>query len=202
MIKFLRKVLILIISGFLFGGCAVPYYNIKPETINYTTEIKENNINFSYRYDVLRERGNKRYAKKEDIKNIKVLAVRITNNSDNDIAIGKDLFFYCDSTQIYPLDPYLARNELKQLAATHLFYLLLTPMQLYTGNDSFPIGLILGPGISLGNLFSASSANNHMLFEFTKYYILNKTIKKGETAYGIFAFRNIGYNPLCLKQNF
>jgi hypothetical protein len=66
-------------------------------------------------------------------------------------------------------------QTVKQSPASYLWYLLLTPVQFYSGStttsngyytetkpaNSFPIGLIVGPGLAGGNMIAASSANKN-----------------------------------------
>ena len=84
--------------------------------------------------------------------------------------------------------------------------MLLTPTQLYTGEtnsngetDTFPIGLILGPGITAGNMIGAGTANTNFLNELEENYLYNKEIKAGETVYGIVGIYDFGYSPLTLE---
>jgi hypothetical protein len=85
-----------------------------------------------------------------------------------------------------------------------LLYLLLTPMQLYTTDESgntetTPIGLIIGPGIALGNMAGAGAANQNFLQELLQYNIINKTIEPGQTMHGLISIRDNGYNAIRLE---
>jgi hypothetical protein len=88
---------------------------------------------------------------------------------------------------------------LKQGVPVYLLYLLLTPMNLYTGDDVTPIGLVLGPGIAFGNMIGAGGANQNFLKELESFNLMNKSIQPGETLYGIIGIRDSGYNPITIK---
>lgn len=130
--------------------------------------------------------------------------MKIENNTGRDITFNKDFTIVYDNGR----QPVLMEKErlfrsLKQKPATHLFYLLLLPVQFQTSTttsnsygvqettSSFPIGLILGPGLAGGNLIAASTANKKFNNELEAYNLEGKTIKNGETVYGLMGFRII-----------
>lgn len=184
----------------LFSSCAQGYYNINPTKIAYNASNNFDAIDISYRYDVLSERGNNKIAKKEKKHDIKLLAVKITNNSDKVINIGSNAAFFSGNSMIYPIDAISTKRYLKQSEASHLLYLLLTPLTFsFNGSDALPVGLILGPIITGGNMVVSGTANKNLYKELVEYDILNRDIEAGETVYGIVAFKNIGYTPLTVK---
>jgi hypothetical protein len=184
-------------------GCAATYKPIKPATLNYHTLESQDGIDFSYKYDVLREKGNKKYAKKEHNRGIKLIAVKVTNNTDNVINVGRDLAFYSGQSQIFPMEPQAIKHSIRQIVPAYLPYLLLTFTYLTVSDGSsvatFPIGLVLGPGITIGNMVVAGSANKKMLNELYDYNILSRDIQVGETVYGIIGVRDIAYTPISVK---
>ncbi|MCD4818326.1 MAG: hypothetical protein K8S23_06510 [Candidatus Cloacimonetes bacterium] len=102
------------------------------------------------------------------------------------------------------LNPSEYLSSLKQSTFAYLFYLLLTPVNLVIVNQSgqgdvIPIGLVLGPGITLLNTLSSSSANSKFQKELEENSIIGKTIKPDEDLKGLIAIRNIGYQPLSIK---
>ncbi len=110
-------------------SCASTYKSIRPQNLNYPAQNNQNGIEVAYRYDVMSDMGNKKYAKREKSKGIRVIAVKVTNNSDKTITLGQDMAFFSGQNQIFPLEPVLVKNLLKQPVATYLLFLLLTPMQ-------------------------------------------------------------------------
>src|SRR5688572_30361344 len=84
-INFKSPFSIALLSIILLSGCAASYTPIIPEARKYTGSYHspDSVITYSYKYDVLSLRGNKRYSKKEQKTGISVVAVRIQNNTDS-----------------------------------------------------------------------------------------------------------------------
>jgi len=197
--KFIQSGLMLALV-ILFNGCAQGYYAINPSKIAYNASNTLDDITLNYRYDILRENGNKKMSKKEKNYNIKLVAVKITNNTDTVINIGKNAAFFSGSTKTYPMDAISTKYSLKQSVPSHLLYLLLSTLTLtINDNEPLPVGLILGPGLAGGNMLVAASANNHFYINLLQYDILYRDIQPGETVYGLVGFRNLDYVPLTVK---
>lgn len=197
--KFIQFSLMLAII-FQLCSCAQSYYTLNPARIVYTATNNLENISLSYRYNILEEKGNKKISKNESRRNFKLVAVKITNNTDTVINIGKNAAFFNGNSIAYPMETISIKNNLQQSVASHLLYLLLSPLTLSL-NDSnpFPIGLILGPAISGGNMVVAAKANKNLYKDLEKYDIIFRNIKPGETVFGLVGFRNIDYAPLSVK---
>ncbi len=152
------------------------------------------------------EAGNKRYAKKEDQKGVKLVAVKITNNTTAELNFTKDITLYAGMQPAVLVDPVVVGKELKQTVPTYLFYLLMTPLRFYTASNgevtsNLPIGLLLGPGLSIGNMVEAGAANKRLRDELLRYNMNNKMIRPGETVTGLIGLRESGFNPLRLQVN-
>ena len=185
------------------NSCASGYKIIEPETINYISNNFADNVSLQYKYDLL----DKKYAKKEVKKGVKLVAVKITNNSEKDLVFGKDIkLIYENGNEIYVMENEKVYKNLKQSPATYLFYLLLTPINFYTTErnsngfeeqtSSFPIGLILGPGLAGGNMIAAGSANKKFKSEMMSYNIHGTVIEKGETRYGLIGIKSGSYDAI------
>jgi len=192
-----------IVLFFLLFGCASTYQRIYPHSINYTAHNIHDGISISYKYDVLFERGNTKYARKERKKRIKILAVKLTNNTDTLIRLYKDVEYFSGDRQIFPMEPIALKNSIKQSVVSYLPYLLLTFFNIYVTIDdnttTYPVGLVIGPGITFGNMIVAAAANDNMYREFTDHCLMHKTVNKGETVYGIIGFRDIDYNTFSVR---
>lgn len=200
------KISLLLIGISLLSSCASGYKMIEPENINYISSNETNNVVFQYKYDLL----DNKYAKKELKKEVKLVAIKITNNSGKDIIFGKEAkLTYENGQEIYVMDNDKVYKLLKQSPASYLWYLLLTPVNLYTSKpspngyqqetSSTPIGLILGPGLSGGNMIAASSANNKFKDELFEYNMIGTIIKNGETKYGLIGIETDSFDALKLK---
>jgi hypothetical protein len=201
------KILMAFLVCLLLSNCASSYKKIAPETLNYSSRSNVSNLVLEYKYDLL----SKKYKKKEADNNIKLVAIKITNNSNFDYIFGNNLnLSYENGDSVLVLESEQTFQIIRQRPATYLWFLLLAPVQLYSGTttnsygqteatNSFPIGLILGPGIAAGNMIAASDANKNFKNDLTKYSLIGKTIKKGETAYGLLGIQSRGYESLKLK---
>lgn len=204
------KISSLLISAMLLTSCASRYKKINPETINYSSKSIESNILVEYKYDLLE----KKYKKKETKNNIKLIAVKITNNTEKDIISGKDFkLSYENGNEISLIETEKLFKTIKQSPASYLWYLLLSPLQFYSGTtttsngyytetkpaNSLPIGLILGPGLAGGNMIAASSANKNFKNELMAFDLNGKTIKKGETVYGLLGVNSNSYDSIKVK---
>lgn len=198
----LKLVALILLS--VLSGCAVTYKPINPTTLNYNSFDLQDGIALSYKYDVLRERGNIKYSNKETTEGVKLIAVKISNNTDSVIMVGRDVAFFSGQSQLFPLEPMAIKQSIKQNVPGYLPYIFLTFLNLHItqGNktDTYPIGLVLGPVITLGNMATAGASNKNMLNELIEYDIMHRDIKKGETVYGIIGIRDSGYVPISLKK--
>jgi hypothetical protein len=205
--RYLSSKLVVIISATFLSGCATSYKRIQPTTLNYNSQFSKNGIDLSYKYDVLREKGNKKYAKKEEKKAVKIVAIKISNNTGDEISVARDLDFFVGQNKVFPLEPQVAQGLIKQHALAYLPYALLTFTNLtitkstaysYSQNV-YPIGLGIGPGVTGGNMALASISNKKLLNELYEFDILNRVIKNGETVYGLIGVRSTDFGPISVE---
>lgn len=200
----------LLAFAILLNSCASGYKKINPKTVNYASKSIENNILLEYKYNLLE----KKYGKKETKKGIKLIAVKITNNTENDMTFGTDFkLAYQDGNEVNVLATEKLFKTVKQSPASYLWYLLLSPLQFYSGTttssngyytetkpaNTFPIGVILGPGLAAGNMIAASSANRNFKNELMEFDINGKTVKKGETVYGLIGLNSDSYSSIKVQ---
>ena len=203
------KITLFLVAVTIMTGCASKYTKLNPETMNYLSKSSENNIVLEYKYNTLE----KKYLKKELKYGVKTVSVKITNNSEKDIVLGTDFkFTYENGNEVSLLEADYVFKTLKQSPTSYLWYLPLSFLQLYTGTTTtqnsgyyntetktFPIGLIIGPGLTLGNMIAAGDANKNFKNDLTEFDIINKPIKKGETIYGIIGLRTNQYDSIKIK---
>lgn len=187
-------------------GCASGYKPLAPESMNYLSGSRDNKVLLDYKYGLLQ----KKYAKSEAKKSVRLVSVKLTNQTDRDLLFGRDLkLTYTGGAEVLLLDADETYRELRQRPAIYLLYLLLTPANLYvnegesqgavykeTKSSTTPIGLVLGPGLAGGNMIAASSANKKFKADLEKYNLTGRVIKKGETVYGLVGMRTTGYDAL------
>jgi hypothetical protein len=198
----MRKFLCLLLIAFLFASCAGSFKSINPTSFQYTTPAEKSDVELYYKYDVLRERGNKKYSRKEFKANVRIVAIRITNTTSRELKMGDNARIYSGNSEIRLWPPDLIHKKVKQTVPLYLLYLLLTPAEfsMYDSgtseSSSFPIGLILGPGLAGGNIAVAGSANARLKRELMEFDLYGKAIKPGETVYGLIGIPEIGFLPL------
>ncbi|MHB0756530.1 hypothetical protein [Polaribacter sp. M15] len=203
----LKKIALLIVVVVLYASCASSYQTINPQTVNYLSKSEDQGVKLEYKYELL----NKKYKKKELAKGVRLIAIKITNNSANDLVFGENVTLnYDNGSAIYVMDNDRVFTSLKQSPASYLWYLLLTPTNLYTTetengyqtqNTVFPIGLILGPGLTAGNMTAASTANKKFKSDLIRYNLNGLTIKQGQTVSGLIGIRSDDYNAINIKVN-
>ena len=200
-----------IIAAVLMSSCAANYNRINPRSMWFAGETDYGEVIFAYSYDVLKQSGNTKYAKKEDKKNLQVIAVKLTNDTDFPLNVKKDIGFYAGDVPIQPIEPHLVGKQIKQNTAVYLLYGLLSFMTLntyeqdaygqVTTTSSFPIGLFIGPPIAILNITKASTGNKRFKDELMYNDITNRTIAPGETVYGLITIADNGHLPLSVKVN-
>lgn len=204
MIKMI-KISLLFTLAILLNSCASGYKNIDPRTTVYPSKNIEKNILLEYKYEFLQ----KKYRKNLSKNNIRLISIKITNNTEKDIIFGNDFrLSYENGNDLNVIETEHLFRTIKQKPASYLWYLLLSPVQFYSGTttttngyytetkpaNSFPIGVFLGPGLAAGNLIAASSANKNFKTNLMEFDLYGKTIKKGETAYGIIGVYGNSYD--------
>src|SRR5687768_14405276 len=85
--------------------CASVYKPINPPTLYYQVSANLEEVDLSYRHDVLSFRGNRRYSKLEKKHSFNVVAVKITNDTDQPLNLGKDLELYTERGSIFGVEP-------------------------------------------------------------------------------------------------
>ncbi|RTY67714.1 hypothetical protein EKL97_12775 [Flavobacterium sp. LS1P28] len=202
----LTTIIFLLSIVILLNSCASGYKPIQPASLNYISNNTLHGVTLEYKYDLL----NKKYAKKETKKGLRLVAVKVKNNTEKDLVFGKDIKLNFESgNELYLLENEKTFKSLKQSPASYLFYLLLSPIQFFTTKtnsngmteqtSSTPIGLIIGPGLALGNMIVASNANKKFKTELNDYSINGKIIKKGETVFGLITFQSDNYGAIKVR---
>lgn len=200
------KITAVLISLLFLNSCASGYKIINPAGLSYNSQNQEQDVTMEYKYDLL----HKKYAKKEEKKDIRLVAVKITNHSERDLIFGQDVnIAYESGGQLLVMPTDKVFKGLKQHPTTYLPYLLLSPLTLSTfktdayGNQhttgTFPAGLIVGPGLAGGHLIAASSANKNFKNELRTNELQGRTIPKGETVYGLIGIRADSYDALKIQ---
>jgi hypothetical protein len=193
--KLLNLICIVIIC--ILSSCAASYKRINPGNLKYP-DLDDST--FSYQYNVLLKAGNRKLSKKEAKSQMRVVAVKIFNNTGQTLEYRKNFRIYSGNNEVNLLGPVVTSANIKQTAGLYLLYLALTPTTLNVDNSgSIPIGLVIGPGIALGNMFVASGANKRFKEELLDNDLENRAIANGESFYGLITIKDNGFMPLSFK---
>jgi hypothetical protein len=183
------------------SNCASSYKAINPKSLNYISKSETKNVKLEYKYNLL----NKKYTKKELNEKVSIVAVKITNNSEEDLLFGNDIkLTYENGNEIYIMNNDKVFKSIKQNSTPNLLYFLLTPLTFTvsaTGSEpkSFPIGYVIGPGLALGNIIVSGTANKKFKNEILEYNINGTIIKKNETKYGLIGIISNSFESIKLK---
>lgn len=202
--KFLKITFAILIAMNLVG-CASGYRTINPSKLNYLSNSTDKGVTLEYKYELLE----KKYKKKELAKGIRLVAIKLTNNSDKDLTFGKDIkLVYDDGTGIFIMEGEKVFKSLKQSAASYLWYLLLTPLKFTTtestngfptNSSSTPVGLVVGPGLAGGNMIAVGAANKKFKEDILTNDINGNVIKQGESVSGLIGIRTDSSHSIKLK---
>ncbi len=190
-VKYILKTALYIFSiSILLTSCAHNFYNFGIYESNFGDSYLSDGLTFAYKYHILNETSNPSYATKEASSPIKLLAVKITNRTARTIRISDDIIFLKNNQIIQPSTSDLFLKNVEQNSPIYILYLALTPLKLthatHTSIQSYPIGLILGPALAFGNIFTASNANSKLLNTINQYDVLSRWI-----------FRVVKPSPAC-----
>lgn len=184
----MNKALILLSCIIFLSSCAASYKPISPTFLSYPSVQVTEGLTYSYRFNVLSDAGNKKYAKKEQRKGIKVIAVKLVNDTGRRIVFKRDIDIYMGDQVILPMEASQVRQIIKQPAA---LFLLWSPLILFTtdcnGFSCDRTVIPIGAAIGVTNTIIASSANGKLDTEMLTYDILNREIANGDTAFGLIA---------------
>lgn len=195
----------LLVAVIILSSCASSYKPIGPQGLDYRNVSQQDGIDFSFKYEVLSLRGNKKYAKKEEKRDVDVVAVKITNNTNNALHFNRDMKIVSNGRELIPMEREVVGKKIKQGVAIYLLYALLT-VQTQSGGCTptngcnidtkiYPIGI----PIAIGNMAVAGSANGSFKNELLAYDLNNKVIEPGQTVHGILGFRNLEFGGMEIE---
>ena len=202
--KTLQALLLALVTLALFSSCARSYHPLEPASLRYTHHEEETApLSLGYRYNILTEKGNKKFSKAEEKRRLYLVAVEITNFGDRPMTLGKDFLLQAGDVPVAPVSKMRLYSRLKQKPGFFMFYMfflhLNIPSQLITGSSSafvLPTGLILGPALSLGNLFRAKNNNKKFKADLDLYDLTDRPIAPGETVHALVGLSHFTFAPL------
>lgn len=198
----MKPQIIILVFALSLCGCASSYKQINPPALNYLSKSTDKSVNFEYQNNLYSGRE----AKYELENDIKLVAIKITNNSGKDIVIGKNVnLFYADTSKVSMIDKYDVYSILRQQSNFYILYLALTTVILNVdkgdnNNTLAPIAYVIGPGLAASNFFVSRAINRGFKRELNKYYVFTgDTIKSSTVKYGLVGIKNWKYQDLVIK---
>lgn len=203
----LKNSLFTVLLASLVCGCASTYKPLEPSRLTYQMPRHLNDsVLVSYIYDVQELTGNRRYARKEKIRGMISVAVRIENRSSSALMISKENFkVYSADRESAFYTPLEYSKKVKQRVGAHLLHALYGPWALSweTNNKGetdydfiyIPVGAIIG----IGNAIRAGTANKANFETAEKYELWNKTVEPGGVLSGLIFIPYNNYQPLSFS---
>jgi len=196
----LKRTMFLFLVGLILASCAASYKPILPYRMSYGTLQNGDGINYSYRYGILTETGNKKYANKEARHGVKLIAIQVENTTDQEIILRENAKFYVGGKIIFPMEPRQLQQQIKQPAGAYMLWTLLWfNITKCENRDCTTIPIPLGLLIGLINTGKASGANKALYSELIANNILDKKIAPGEKVTGLIGISSEDSLPMEIK---
>ncbi len=198
--------LFLIIS-IMLCSCASSYKPVNPPSQPYGSAEESAELAFSYQYDVLLRAGNKKYDRREKKKGVRVVAIKLKNNTERTLIPARDIHILANEKVLPVMAPFQVKNTIKQQTPIYLLYLLLTPLSVrfYESNNgvlkeksTIPVGLVVGPGLTAVNMAVAGSANKKLEAELLEY-AFDKPVAPGQTMYALVGLNLSQHHSLSVR---
>lgn len=205
------KICVLICVAIVFSSCAMGYRNISKEDLNFPNKPQSDSINITVIQQPLQDSKNYGYDKLIKSKNFHLLALKITNNSQNDITIDNNsLKVFSHSLPDYPFQ--IQKMDTNKFATNSAKHLLWLPLNIYlfsvdVGFGDFfgdepdshffilPVGAIIGPV----NFARALYMNNKMKKDLDKLDIYGQTVPAGQSITGIISVITQNQDDLAIQ---
>ena len=182
------------------SSCAAPYRTMNLYNVPYQNLEEQNQVEVSYRYFVLSQQNNRKYANRETKNQTYLAAVQVTNTGDTPITFGENATLVPTEEDKRILPPEGMFASLKQRGGWHAFYLAFGLIDFTFNGEAIPYsGLILGAVLSGGNLVVASTANQQFKSDLELKYHEGQTVDPGQTAQ--FLVGVTGISPFVVEKN-
>jgi hypothetical protein len=207
-----NRFLLFITAILIISSCARPYRKLYMSAIPFKENREENKISYSVRQGLMYNTRNIFYARKEQKKDVSLMAFKIINKSELPININ-DLQFSCGATvTILPILKEDYYNAVKQKAALYWLYsagFIVYPKPAVYKNASdeqinkpdnpkkfikngkqfipIPFGVVM----AAANYGLAYRANKKLKTDLENLDLTNKIIQPGDSIFGILPFKSV-----------
>ena len=192
----------LFILIYLFSpGCATQYRHVEPQSIKYYNEpdyTHNGEVEVTYRYNILENARNKKYARMEQRSGVCLLAVRIANFGNDTLFIPDDLIIESRNYNVFPLDMDEAINVFIQDSPVLDGVSSAGNIQIDAGwGWVVPLAASI-PG-AINNAVE-QRANDRFIKEMLDYYLVYSNVPPGETVSGLLALPVKSNTPLKFEK--
>ncbi len=187
-----KTIFYLFIAVVFISSCARPYRKINMSAIPFKEFREETKISYSVRQGVLFNMKDYFFARREQKKNMSLMAFKIVNKTDLPLNIN-DLQFSCGAVipiSTIPVADFY--NAIKQKAA--LYWLYSVGVVVYPRppkEDKKFIPLPFGLPMAAANFAIAYKSNKKMQHDFQLLDLTNKVIQPHDSIQGILTFKNV-----------
>jgi hypothetical protein len=164
------------------------------------TKGEDAGMKYGYLLDVLSWTRNKKYAKKEVKKGLRVVQVQITNDTEEPILVREDVRVFIGGEEVRMVEIPMAVEALKQRWLLYLLYIGLIPsITICNGTNCETTPIPIGLGIAALNIALASNANKSFERDLMYQNIRDRVIEPGETTTGLICFFSVSMGHMSMK---
>jgi len=160
-------------------------------------------VEITYRYNILANASNKKYARMEKREGVSLLAVRIANYGNDTLFIPDDILIESRNNSVFPLDMDEAIDVFIQDHPAVLDEL--GGVAIEAGGALIPSwGFLLPLATSIPSIINSSveaRANDRFIKEMLDYYLVYSNVPPGSTVSGLLALPVEPNTPLNFTRN-
>jgi hypothetical protein len=184
------------LSACCWFGCAAPYHFIEPQLVNFSTASADTLANrrgeIAWRYHVLADAGNRKYAKKEARSGISLLAVRVRNGSADTVFFPESVLMFAGRDTLQPLTMEAAGEALRQTTAED------------GGQGVVEVEVdapLANLAVDIFNIATQEKANLRFVKELQEFYLVPSYVAPGQTVAGLLALPVKALTPLRFAEH-
>jgi hypothetical protein len=198
-------------SALFLGGCAQSYNRINEDSLQYGRNSNTEVVSYQYSSSVFSDSRNSWYQSKESQGRYQIIGFRFKNTSDKEFNFQSDATLVSGGHELEYFPTTKVTHQMIQPKGKFAWWLLLLPLNLtVTQNECddfgcspdvsfFPIGLILGPTVTLFKVVKASSADGNMKKDIDAHDCNKFTLSPGSTGHCFVSVSNIGTKRIELS---
>ncbi|MEZ4932580.1 MAG: hypothetical protein R2788_10730 [Saprospiraceae bacterium] len=176
-----------LIALLVLTSCASNYHLTEPLTLSFDQpqDVQNGQAKISYRYNVLKEAGNRKYAKKEKQSGVSLLALRIENVGTDTLFFPGDFYVMAGRDSLYLLTSDEAGEALRQTTAED------------SGNGAVEVDApLLNATKDIFNAATQVKANLRFAKELEEFYLFPCLVAPGVSRVGLQAMEVTAGKPL------